>query len=358
MTIYYLELYYSIMTKEIEIREKIPEYVLEPTVISQGMFNLGSYAQKLMAMAMALISIEKGNYTVAFKTMDFIRTMGLDIRQQSNETKKYVMAAVKECLNSHIEIKQPNGDWKGYTWFIASELSNLKGGQDGYWEDITMTFNPVLGDALKDFKRGYSNIDIAGLVKLQSKYAIRFFRLAFSYAGFAGKGGNTQGQWYFEMSIEDIRVQFMIDKKTYPRTGDFRTKVIDNPIAELNAADVGLQIKPVFIRRGRYLVGVRFNCRWQKQKAALPGTGPDQAAVSSQDDSALIAAFPEEFEKYKAQFLEEKNGQPGIHTNFPVMLEQAAEGEAVKKLKEKHPDFCPGKNPKKKASSHKKSAQI
>ena len=348
------------MNKEIELRGRIPEYVIEPTLISQGMFKLSSYAQKLMAMAMALISIEKGNYTVAFKTEDFIGTMGLDLRQQSNETKKYIQAAVRECLNSHIEIKMPDGRWKGYTWFLASELSNLKGGDDGYWEDIAMTFNPVLGDALKDLKRGYSNIDIPGLVKLQSKYAIRFFRLAFSYAGFAGKGGNPPGQWYFEMSVEDIRVQFMIDKKTYPRTGDFRTNIIDKPIAELNSAKVGLQIEPAYIRRGRYLAGVRFNCRWtaQKQIITSPIAQPDQTAESLQDDSALIAAFPEEFALYKAEFLGEKQGQPGIYANFPEMLEQAAEGDAIKRLKEKYPDFGSAKTPKKKVQRKKPTSKL
>ena len=343
------------MDKEITLRKKIPEYAIEPNAINQGMFNLSSYAQKLVAMAMTLISLDNDKYSVTFRTADFLQKMELEVRKQGASTKERIKAAVKECLNSHISIQKSNGDWEGYTWFSVCKLHKI---DDTFgWEYITMIFNRELGDVVKELKRGFAKIDVAKLFKLQSKYAIRFYRLAFSKAGFAGKNGNPPGQWYFEMSLAEIRMLFEVDEKTYKATKDFRVFVIDEPLEELNAADIGLQMEPVYIRQGRYLVGVRFNCRWQKQKTALPGTGPDQAAVSLQDDSVLIAAFPEEFEKYKAQFLEEKNRQPGIHTKFPEMLEQAAEGEAINKLKEKHPDFCPGKNPKKNASRKKSAAK-
>jgi len=316
-------------------RERIPEYAIEPNAINQGMFNLSSYAQKLVAMAMTLISLDNDKYSVTFRTSDFIRAMDLEVRKQGTNTKEKIKSAVKECLNSHISIQKSNGDWEGYTWFSVCKLH--KNDEEYGWENITMTFNRELGDVVKALKRGFAKIDIAKLVKLQSKYAIRFYRLAVSYAGFAGRDGNPPGQWYFEMTLAEIRMLFGIDEKTYKATKDFRARVIDQPLEELNAAEVGLQIEPVYIRQSRYLKGVRFNCRWAKRKAALPVNQNAQAEEALQEE-ALIAAYPEEFAKYKADYLEEKRKHPGIHTNYPEMLEQAAEGEAIRKLKEKYPE--------------------
>jgi plasmid replication initiation protein len=314
----------------------IPEYAIEPTLISQGMFKLSSYAQKLMTMAMAFISIEKGNYTASFKTSDFLKTIGLEVRKQGDETKKYVQAAVKECLESSISIKMPHGEWEGYTWFTKSKLHKVNQ-QDGIWEEITMEFNPALGDVIKELKRGFSQIDIPSLVKLQSKYAIRFFRLALSYSGFAGKNGNPLGQWYFEMSIEDIRIRFQIDKDTYPRTGNFRTFVIDEPIEEINAADVGLQIEVEYIRQGRYLTGARFNCRWLRKKPIeLAYVNIQEPAEKDCEDEALAAKYPEEYEKYKSEYLERMTEKYAARPEMLELLEHAAEGHALEKLKEMH----------------------
>jgi len=255
------------MNKEI-VCQNIPKYTIEPNAISQGIYNMGSYAQKLIAMAMSLISIDKKQYSVKFRTADFFNTMGLEARRQGSETKTCIKAAVEECLNSHIRIKMPNGSWMRYSWFTDCGFYEATGKDCGHI--IKMNFNPKLGSAIREFKKSFTKIDIKSIVKLQSKYAIRYLKLAVSYAEFAGKDGNPPGQWYFEMTLKEIRMLFGVEEKLYPRTGDFRTSVIDKPLAELNAAEVGLQIEPVYIRDGRYLIGVRFNCRWAKQKAELP----------------------------------------------------------------------------------------
>jgi len=321
--------------KEI-LRQNIPNYSIEPNAISQGIYNMGAYAQKLIAMAMSLISIDKEQYSVKFRTADFLETMGLEVRKQGSETKTCIKAAVEECLNSHIGIKMPNGNWIGYSWFTKCGLLDANNSDLG-WDTIEMNFNPELGTAIKAFMKGFTKIDIKNIVKLQSKYAIRYIKLAVSYAGFAGKDGNFPGQWYFEETFDEIRKLFKIENKKYKKTNEFKRNIIDKPLEELNAAEVGLQIEPVYIRQSRYLIGVRFNCRWAapKRKAALPVNQNAQAEETLQEE-ALIAAYPEEFAKYKADYLEEKSKHPGIHTNYPEMLEQAAEGEAIRKIKEKH----------------------
>ena len=76
--------------------------------------------------------------------------------------------------------------------------------------------------------------------KLQSFYAIRYYEMALSYRGFIGKEGNTEDEWFFEKTIDELRELFVLQEK-YKVTSMFRINVIDNPVAELNAAKVGFK---------------------------------------------------------------------------------------------------------------------
>jgi hypothetical protein len=319
--------------KELE-KTGLPEYVIQPNLISQAIYSLGPYARKLVAMAMSLMSPEKGVYRVSFRAADFVEAIGLEPGKQGGETKKYIKAAVEECLDSHIEINRPNGDWEGYTWFTSSKLKKFSPGRDWGWDEIEMNFNPDLGETIKAFKKAYAKISLADLGKLQSRYAIRFYELALSYAGFAGKDGNSPGEWYFDKTLADIRILFGIDSKKYTLTKNFRVKVIDNPIAEINAARIGLRIEPQYIRRGKRLLGARFVCRFARHGETVQVT---PATETEQENDRLEAAFPEEFQKYFQEAVRDNPVLPGVISNF--IWEEACRGRANERLREAHPEF-------------------
>jgi hypothetical protein len=312
----------------------IPEYVIQPNLISQAIYNLGPYARKLVAMAMSLMSPEKGVYKVSFSAADFVEAIGLEVRKQGTPTKEYIRAAVRECLDSHIEINKPNGDWKGYTWFTSSELKDFSPDRDCGWDEIEMNFNPDLGETIKAFKKAYAKISLADLGKLQSRYAIRFYELALSYAGFAGKDGNRPGEWYFDKTLDDLRILFGIGSKKYKATRDFRVKVIDNPIAEINGARLGLRIEPQYIRRGKWLLGARFACRFARRGDPVEVT---PATETEQENSRLEAAFPEEFQKYFQEAVRDDPVIPGLFSEY--FREEACRGTASERLRAAHPEF-------------------
>jgi plasmid replication initiation protein len=309
--------------------KELPEYVIQPNVISQAIYNLNPYARKLIAMAMSLISLKEGEYTVSFKVADFINSLGMEFRKQGNPTKEYIKAAVKECLNSHIEINKPNGDWKGYTWFIESELQDFKSGSTSGWSKITMTFNPKLGEVIQAFKRAFAKISLADLGKLHSRYALRFYELALSYAGFAGKDGNRSGEWYFDKTLDDLRILFQIDKKKYPKTGDFRTYVIDNPLKEINNARMGLWIEPQYLREGKRLMGARFMCLWVKGDEAIIGT-------PMTEEEQLIKEYPEEFGELFKQELTTIREQATFSKAFPAFQEALAKSRVIEYMRLKY----------------------
>jgi plasmid replication initiation protein len=329
-------------------KKEIPEVVKQANEISRAMYDLGPYARKLVAVAMSLMSPEEGKYTVSFKATEFLDAIGLEYRKQGTKTKDRIKAAVRECLNSHIEIERDNGDWEGYTWFTESKLQNFKFEWDWGWDKITMTFNPKLGDIIKAFKIGYSKINLVDLGKLQSRYAIRFYEMAISLAGFAGQDGNRRGEWYFEMSLDDIRSRFMLEKKRYKVTKDFRVNVIDKPIEEINSSGIGLRITPEYIRKGKRLIGARFNCRYVKRGEPVP-TQP--ATETGHEDDKLRKAFPERFDQLKTEEWDRLKKAPPLpfYGENLSLQELHAEGKAMLRLREEHPDFFKTKKEKKNA---------
>jgi hypothetical protein len=313
-------------------KKDTPEYVLQPNEISQAIYSLGPYARKLIAMAMSLVPPDEGEYEVSFKVSEFLKAIGLNPREQGLKTRACIKAAVRECLSGRIEIDKPNEDWEAYLWLTYAALTGNNLERANGWEKITMVFNPTIGEVIKAFKRGYSKINLADLGKLQSRYALRFYETALSFAGFAGQGGNRRGEWYFEMSIDDIRKRFQIDGKKYKDTKNFRVNVIDNPIEEINAAGLGLRIEPDYVRDGKWLIGARFRCRWIKRDEPVP-TNP--ATETGQDEEKLRTAYPEEFEKLKTEELAILKQQPGLFYSDNLSLQEThAEAKAFIRLKE------------------------
>jgi hypothetical protein len=240
---------------------------LEIEYISRSIYSVSIHARRLIAMASALLPEKEGDYKVSFNVRDLIGSLGIT---WGGEQKKYLRAAVEEALGATIKINMPNGDWVGYTWFTECRLTNFRLEVEWGWGTIHMEFNPKLGEALKKLK-GFATLNLMDLGKLQSRYAIRFYEIALSYAGFAGKDGNRRGEWYFDMTLQDIRIRFDISPNKYKLTKDFRVYIIDNSIEEINNARIGLWIEPEYQRSGRYLAGVRFKCRWIKRDEPLPG---------------------------------------------------------------------------------------
>lgn len=336
------------------------EYVIQPNAISQSIYSCSTNARRLLAMAMAQLK-EGDDLTVSFSLLDFIKALGLE---DGDKTRRLLQAAALECTRNLIEIHLPDDVYKIYTWFSSTTLShhvspaaapgfdkksaqNLKKelcGPSTPWDTITMTFNRELADAIMQFKKAYAKIELADLGKLQSRYAIRFYELALSYAGFAGKGGNRTGEWYFDHTLDELRALFQVDPKKYKVTKDFRVYIIDKPIEEINAAHLGLQIEPEYARRGKWLIGARFWCRWVKRGEPVP---VNPATETGQEEDRLIAAFPGEYEALEAEERARIKQQPGLFKDYPQFEEMAAKGQAAIRLREAHPDFFKKKGGKK-----------
>jgi plasmid replication initiation protein len=279
-----------------------PRFVLQHNAISRSIQNLSATAKKLTAMAMALLPPDLSSLDVSFTFGEFCKALGVSI---GGESFRLFKDAATECMENIITIEtnkiiKGKRKWEKYTWFSYSSFDEESG-------ICNMTFAEKLADVLKEMQQVYAKINLHDLGKLQSKYALRYFEIAKSYESLAGKDGNRAGTWYFERTIPELRKLLTIPESSYPRTNTFRAKVVEEPVKEINEAEIGITIETTGIKQGRNLKGIRFNCnkiarkvpakKRRKKKSAEQGELPELTMETRGDKELghLKELYPDEF---------------------------------------------------------------
>ncbi|MHC6204614.1 replication initiation protein [Breznakiellaceae bacterium SP9] len=281
-----------------------PEYVLQHTAISRSIHNLSATAQKLTAMAMALLPLDLSSRTAMFSFNDFCKALGVS---EGGNSFKLFNDAVNECMGNVIHVDtgkviKGKTSWEKFTWFVHSSFDAETG-------KVTMKFSTELAAFLNESKKLYSKISLKDIGKLQSKYGIRLFEIASSYSSLAGKDGNSSSSWYFERTVDDWRLILSIPEGTYHENKDFRKRVIEVPIKEINAAGVGVAMKATGIKQGRETKAYRVECK-KAPKTSAPRRGrkkkediqelPDMSGLSAKDRAEkelehLKELYPDEY---------------------------------------------------------------
>lgn len=306
-------------------------FLLQPNIISRSINDVEATEKKLMALAMSYMPYKIENeedYTVSFSISEAIKA--LDLTDGQNQ-RLILENAVDKISGSQIKLYSENGDWFKYTWFDkASWQPSTK--------TFTLTFNKSLGDALVQYKKAYSKIDLASLGRLSSKYSIRYFEIGLSYSGNKGINGNKKGTWYFEYSLDQIKQLFSIDKNQYKRTCDFTRRVVYDPIELLNKAQVGFTIEPKALTKGKKLLGFRFICFESEpapRKTLIAKITSDQEEyeeeirLEEEHREELKEKYPDEF----LQILEEVEKEKASHPEKMIF----PEFEALNRLEKNHP---------------------
>lgn len=296
-----------------------PEYAIQPNAISQAAYECGTNARKLIAMSMALLPMTpkgKEDYTVSFTMAEFLTALNIT---DGTRQRELIRAALKECGRNLITVQDDDDAYALMPWF-SEVKANWK--TDSFY----MTFNADLAKLIIELK-GKARLDLIDMGKLQSKYAIRFYEMAMSYAGFAGKNGNKEKCWYFEREVGELRELFAIAPGKYKQVARFRIDVVDKPIQELNAADVGFKIGIEYMRKGKKLIGFRFCCQYDT-RTEREATPPAETLTEKENDK-LKKLYPEEWEKFYQEELQQKQLFPCP----PTMWDMNCQNKAYDRLR-------------------------
>jgi plasmid replication initiation protein len=316
-----------------ETKELMPEYVLQPHMISRGMYRLSGTARKLIAMGMAIIPSDMSSLTATFSLNEFCHALGLE---RSGERYRIVQDGILECIQVPIIIETPE-KWKTFTWVQTAEI-------DKRTNMITIIFSVGLMEYLQALKKMYARIDLMDMGKLQSLYAIRLFELAKSYESLAGKQGNLQNTWYFERTPEEMRHIFGIEDDEYPKMHDFKRYAIERPISEVNLSNLGVSVILETIKRGRTIQTFRFVCKKEPRtvtvrtrkgvplEAPAPVESPE--TLEEKELEHLMKLYPQEYADLYADLLSHPTNN--FFKDSPQYWERQAQHEAQKILRDRH----------------------
>jgi hypothetical protein len=260
-----------------------PRYLLQHNSISRGTgtdkngkFPLSATARKLGAMAMSLLPPDLSSLKASFTFNDFCKALGY---AKSGESFRLFKEAVRECMQCLIWMETEPDEkgrtsWKAYTWFVTSEFDKETG-------VATMEFSYKLYEFLAALKWMYAKISLKDMGQLQSRYAIHLFEMAISYRSLAGRGGNGGDEWYLQRGYPGETRQCMgVPDGTYKDSHVLKQKVIDNPIREINAAGIGLELRSEAIKQGRRTVAIRIYCKTASRKKPRGGTAAIEAKTA------------------------------------------------------------------------------
>ena len=240
--------------KEKQIIPTNMDYVIQPNQISRASYMMPILQRRLIYLAMAQIRLDDTD--LLSMEMSIGNVMCALNMEKSEKTYEEIRATIRGLMEQTFEIEDFQ-EWKVFHWLHNVVYDKKK-------DTIKIRLHNDLKPYLLALKEVFTLIKINDITKLQSKYALRIFELIMSRK----EQKNKQGNWWYDTEFEHLRHLFKIEKNEYKLTNNFRRWVIDNPVKEINQAEIGIHITPDYtsFRRGRKLLGVRLNCQLVQSK--------------------------------------------------------------------------------------------
>ena len=317
-------------TGTLEYSKKLNTAYLQPNQISQGLYKCTPLAKQLLSYVIADLRIMKWSninietYETSFRTSEFVKALGKS--RIGTKQKELIKSALIELQKSYIAI-DTGKKFETFSWVTHAVYSEVD-------HRINIEINHHLGQALVEYKHGFTAIQLIELGRLQSFYAMRFYEIALSWSGKKGQEGNKPGCWYFEYSVQDLRKTFQIRDDEYSgRMTNFITKVIKNPLDEVNEK-TNLNIIVDKIKDGKNVVGFRFNCS-EKANPIPISKDLDQEFIEEikeiNEEQAELEYFKTNYPEEFAEALEMVKQRNTLGLEFSISQDY----EAIQILKEK-----------------------
>lgn len=243
-------------------RSNFPEvlYAKQSSQFSRSVYNLSKLAQEILLMAIGTFAkVPKKNLSVEFSISEFARTFekkDLSTTQFHQQVFNAVNELLKVICYEDVEQYLVNSGGERYkgTMYTLFKIAYVDTGKN-----IKLTFNEF---ALKRIQEiyPYEVIEFSKVAKLQGKHAFNIYKYALSKQGFSGKQGNRQKNWWFEISVDLLKLYLGVSAKDYKQISDFQRRCIRDPIDEINNAEIGIKIAYSAIFKGRCIVAFHFDC--------------------------------------------------------------------------------------------------
>jgi len=276
----------------------IPDICWQPNIISRAIYMCNPLARKIMAMAIAVLpqsykTIEDCVIKIPIK--DFRKIMNL---KDGTKQRECLKNAIDELQTMKITLADTKKIYSTTVMFTNCLIN---------WEKKVMllAFKPIIAKTICEMK-GKTKILLENISKLESKYAIRIYEIAMSYAGFEGIEGNKEKEWRTPIySIELLKKILMIDETQYVRKinnknyfdkNNFIKKVIKQPIEEINKKNLNIKIYEENVIKHNsvegYIFRIKINEYYNKQ---IIKQEQKEKTIDEKTKEKLLKMYKEEY---------------------------------------------------------------
>jgi len=251
--------------------------VKQANLISRARYSMPRTLRKLLALVFTKIQTkDRANMISTLRVGEIIKAMEI---ADTGQNYAMIRSIADDALRQIVTLELPDQGWVKFQWFSRIMYN-------GKTDKIEIKINPELHQYIMDLEDFYKLIPMAHINKLNSGYAMRIHEMVMADSGHMGKKGNKPNCWYTQISIAELRYRFEIKSHEYKLTAEFRRNCIDIPVTEINKANIELNVSVEYIRQGRKLVEVKFNCEYIPSGDPVPTGQP--ATESERLDNILI----------------------------------------------------------------------
>jgi len=204
------------MAKNKKIRKADTSQATQSNKLIEASYRMSIPAKRVMLMLLSQIHPGQRDITgkVRIEASDYAERTGTDLRNAYKDIRNGCL----ELMKTIITTKQ------GKSTQLCVVVSWMEYHEDDGWLDATFTqwIAPYIQHLTKI---GYTTIAVDDALKFRRFYTIRLFELMMQF--------QKTGERY--ISLEDLRTVFQIEQKLYPRWADFRNRVIEPSVKEIES---------------------------------------------------------------------------------------------------------------------------
>lgn len=193
--------------------------------------------------------------------------------QKGNSRNNHLRDALKDLQHNAVFHLMPSKE-NGKKEVLISPISKIEWSED---EDyISLYFTPEILPYITLLKKNFTQYKLEYIANMESKHSIVLYKMFSMYYNqynyYRNKGNRRQDQVEKfrnpKLSIKELREQTGTTDKYVKRFGDFKSKVLDRAINEINAK-TDLNVTYEKIRSGRRISDIQFHIKKKATNASV-----------------------------------------------------------------------------------------
>ena len=276
--------------------------VLKANELIEASYKLTTQEQRIILTMISMLDPweEREFNTIRVYVKDFIEMIGVKGKSKYEE----IIEVTKKLREKTVVIDKANSKLV-VGWLSSAEYFPGK----GY---VELEFSPKMRPYLLQLKQ-YTLYNLRDVMRLKASYSVRIYELLKQYQ-------KLRGDRYFE--IVDLKETLGIDPSRYKLYGDFKRRIIQPSIKELNnKTDMTVRIEEK--KKSRRVVGIKFIFSF-KTDPEIENPTPDELnptlfkkltkyfCLSPSQSKSVMETYPEERLLKNLKYVEQKIRQEKI----------------------------------------------